>query len=92
LPAKVESRDIYLGAVPFVILQLLLVAVVIAFPETVTYALDKEKVVDIDKVEINVPGPDDNQNNAPASGDSNNTGSGPSLEDLIRDASKPATK
>ena len=92
LPAKVESRDIYLGAVPFVILQLLLVAVVIAFPETVTYALDKEKVVDIDKVEINVPGPDDNQGNAPASGDSNNTGSGPSLEDLIRDASKPATK
>jgi len=92
LPDKVLSRDIYLGAIPFVILQLLLVAIVIAFPQTVTFGLDKEKVIDIDKVEINVPGPDDTQSNAPASGDKNKPDSGPSLEDLIRDASKPTTK
>jgi len=45
----VESRDIYLGAIPFIIIQLLLVAVVIFFPQTVTVFLDKEKVLDLDK-------------------------------------------
>ena len=49
LPRKVESRDIYLGAIPFIIIQLLLVAVVIFFPQTVTVFLDKEKVLDLDK-------------------------------------------
>ena len=52
LPAKVESKDIYLGAIPFVLLQLLLVVIVIFVPETVTAFLDKEKAVDLDKVEI----------------------------------------
>jgi hypothetical protein len=49
LPRKVESRDIYLGAIPFIIIQLLLVGVVIFFPQTVTVFLDKEKVLDLDK-------------------------------------------
>lgn len=63
LPKKVESRDIYLGAVPWVIMQLLLVAIVIFFPQTVTVFLDKEKVVDIDKVILEMPV--DEQSNAP---------------------------
>jgi NhaP-type Na+/H+ or K+/H+ antiporter len=45
----VESRDIYLGAIPFIIIQLLLVGVVIFFPQTVTVFLDKEKVLDLEK-------------------------------------------
>jgi hypothetical protein len=49
LPAKVESRDIYMGAIPWVFMQLILVVVVIFVPETVTAFLDKEKVVDMDK-------------------------------------------
>jgi tripartite ATP-independent transporter DctM subunit len=49
LPRKVESRDIYLGAIPWVILQLVLVAIVIAFPQTVTAFLDKPQVLDLDK-------------------------------------------
>jgi tripartite ATP-independent transporter DctM subunit len=52
---KVESRDIYLGAIPWVILQLLLVVVVIFVPETVTTFLDKEVKVDLDKVQIEMP-------------------------------------
>ena len=52
LPAKVESKDIYLGAIPFVLLQLLLVVIVIFIPQTVTVFLDKEKAIDLDKVEI----------------------------------------
>ena len=52
LPAKVESKDIYLGSIPFIVLQLVLVAVVIAFPQTVTALLDKKADIDLDKVEI----------------------------------------
>ena len=49
LPRNVESKDIYIGAIPWVIMQLILVGVVIAFPQTVTAFLDKEVAVDIDK-------------------------------------------
>ena len=54
LPKKVHSRDIYLGAVPFVLLQLVLVAIVIFVPQTVTVFLDEKVEVDLDKVEIPV--------------------------------------
>ncbi|SFC63124.1 TRAP transporter, DctM subunit [Polaromonas sp. OV174] len=53
LPHKVQSRDIYLGAIPWVFMQLILVAVVIFVPQTVTFFLDKEVVVDTDKVQLN---------------------------------------
>ena len=46
------SRDIYLGAIPWVVLQLALVAVVIFWPESVTYFLDKEAEINTDDVRI----------------------------------------
>ena len=49
------SRDIYLGAIPWVVMQLMLVAVVIFWPESVTYWLDKEAVVDVDNIQIDMP-------------------------------------
>ncbi len=49
LPKKVESSDIYMGAIPFIAIQLVLVAIVIFIPETVTVFLDKEKVLDLNK-------------------------------------------
>ncbi len=49
LPKKVESSDIYMGAIPFIVIQLVLVAIVIFFPQTVTVFLDKEKVLDLNK-------------------------------------------
>lgn len=55
LTKKVESNDIYLGAIPWVGMQLLLVAVVILFPQTVTVFLDKAVVVDVDKVQLEMP-------------------------------------
>ncbi len=55
IPAKVQSRDIYLGAIPWVLLQLMLVVIVIFVPQTVTMFLDKEQKVDIDKVQIEMP-------------------------------------
>jgi tripartite ATP-independent transporter DctM subunit len=49
LPKKVESRDIYLGAIPWVLMQLVLVVVVIFVPQTVTMFLDKPVVLDMNK-------------------------------------------
>jgi tripartite ATP-independent transporter DctM subunit len=49
IPRKVESRDIYLGSIPWVFMQLILVAIVIFFPQTVTAFLDKEKAVDMNQ-------------------------------------------
>ncbi len=52
---SVSSRDIYLGALPWVGMQLLLVAVVIFWPASVSFWLDKEPTVDLDNVKIDVP-------------------------------------
>jgi tripartite ATP-independent transporter DctM subunit len=49
LPRKVESSDIYLGAIPWVLMQLVLVVIVIFVPETVTAFLDKKVEVDLNK-------------------------------------------
>ena len=61
LPAKVESKDIYMGSIPFIVLQLILVGIVIAFPQTVTVFLDKKVVLDIDKVEMPMGAPNEDQ-------------------------------
>jgi tripartite ATP-independent transporter DctM subunit len=64
----IKSNDIYLGSIPWVIMQLILVAVVIFIPETVTVFLDKEQVIDIDKVQIEMPADSiDPANDGPAS-------------------------
>jgi TRAP-type mannitol/chloroaromatic compound transport system permease large subunit len=36
-PPEIKSRDIYLGSIPWIVLQLVLVALIIAFPEIVDY-------------------------------------------------------
>jgi TRAP-type mannitol/chloroaromatic compound transport system permease large subunit len=51
----VLSNDIYLGAIPWVIMQVILVVVVIFVPQSVTMFLDEKVVVDIDKVVIEMP-------------------------------------
>jgi TRAP-type mannitol/chloroaromatic compound transport system permease large subunit len=51
----VKSNDIYMGAIPWVIMQLILVVIVIFVPQTVTMFLDKEEKVDLDKVVIEMP-------------------------------------
>ncbi len=54
-PKEVKSSDIYWGAIPWVFLQLILVALVIAFPKQVTMFLDKAITYDLDKVKIEMP-------------------------------------
>ena len=59
IPNAIKSNDIYLGAIPWVLMQLILVAIVIFVPQTVTVFLDKPAVIDLDKIQIEAP-PDDN--------------------------------
>lgn len=56
-PPEVKSSDIYLGAIPWVGMQLILVAIVIFWPESVTYWLDKGPAVDLNSVQIKVDMP-----------------------------------
>ena len=55
LTARVTSAQIYWGAVPFVIVQVLMVALVIAFPDLVGGGLAKKAAVNTDKINIVVP-------------------------------------
>ncbi len=55
-PKEVKSSDIYWGAIPWVFLQLILCAILIFFPRTVTYFLEKPKV-DASKIEIRIDQP-----------------------------------
>ncbi|HEY1226132.1 MAG TPA: TRAP transporter large permease subunit, partial [Ramlibacter sp.] len=51
--APVTTMQIYWGAVPFVIIQVLMVGLIIAFPGIVSR--DKEEKIDLDKVRIEMP-------------------------------------
>ncbi|MFC7736829.1 TRAP transporter large permease subunit [Roseomonas sp. GCM10028921] len=57
-PKSVLSRDIYWGAIPWLLLQVVLVGVVILWPESVTYWIDRGTGVDPNSVQIEVPMPD----------------------------------
>ncbi len=54
-PPQVKSSDIYLGAIPWVIMQVMLVIIVIWWPQSVTYWLGKAQKIDLDKVKIEIP-------------------------------------
>src|SRR5918993_1606399 len=57
-PREVRSSDIYWGAIPWVFLQLILVAIVILWPGSVTYWLDRKPAVDPSKINIQIDLPD----------------------------------
>ncbi len=48
----VTTMQIYWGAVPFVIIQIIMVALIIFFPGIVSSGLDKEEKVDLNKVQL----------------------------------------
>ena len=54
-PPSVKSADIYWGAFPWVGLQLLMAAIIIVWPELVTFAIDKGPDIDPDSITIEVP-------------------------------------
>jgi tripartite ATP-independent transporter DctM subunit len=60
-PKEVKTSDIYWGAIPWVLLQVILVGVVILWPGSVTYWLDKGPAVDLNSIQIDAPQLDDDQ-------------------------------
>ncbi|MHC1547682.1 TRAP transporter large permease [Phyllobacterium sp. K27] len=68
-PKSIKTTDIYMGAIPFLVLQLILVGLLIAFPGLVTYFLDSAVTVDMENFQIELP-------NAPA----NDLGNAPSFD------------
>ena len=50
----VTTMQIYWGAVPFVIIQIIMVGLIIAFPGIVSSGLDKAEKIDLDKVVLEV--------------------------------------
>jgi len=69
LLAKVTTGQIYWGAVPFVIIQLLMVGLIIAFPGIVSGGLAKKAAVNTDQMQIEVPPSEQNENEAPLEGE-----------------------
>ena len=57
-PKEVKSSSIYWGAIPWVVLQLIMVAIVIFWPGLVTSMLDKESPVDRSTIELQIEVPD----------------------------------
>jgi len=53
--AKVTTGQIYWGAVPFVLIQLIMVGLVIAFPGIVSGGLAKKEAINTDKIRIEIP-------------------------------------
>ncbi len=53
-PPEVKSKDIYLGAIPWVVMQIILVIIVIAWPESVTYWLDGPPKGDPNSIQIDL--------------------------------------
>jgi len=54
--APVTTGQIYWGAIPYVVIQLIMVGLVIAFPQMVMVYKDDGPQVDPNKIEINIPG------------------------------------
>ena len=52
--APVTTMQIYWGAVPYVIIQIIMVGLIIAFPGIVSSGLDKTEKIDLDKVVLEV--------------------------------------
>jgi GntP family gluconate:H+ symporter len=66
----VTTMQIYWGAIPFVIIQIVMVSLIIAFPGIVSGGLDKAQAIDLDKIgaemEASMPAAEPDQPAAPA--------------------------
>jgi tripartite ATP-independent transporter DctM subunit len=65
---ELRTSDIYRGAIPFVLLQLVMVLAVIAFPAIVTGNLAVQKKIDINTIHIDTPRQEDGSNGYPEDG------------------------
>ncbi|MUO78313.1 TRAP transporter large permease subunit [Agrobacterium vitis] len=93
-PKSVKTREIYLGSIPWICMQLVIVGVVIFWPQSVTMWVEKAKDIDLDKVKIEVPGfgAGGGGMSLPSLGDGSslNFGTPPGLGGASAPAAKPA--
>lgn len=85
IPKPVLSNDIYLGSIPWVLMQIILVVVVIFVPQSVTMFLDDKVEIDIDKVVIEMPTEEPMPNAELKAGE---TAPAPGSEDAAKAAAK----
>jgi TRAP-type mannitol/chloroaromatic compound transport system permease large subunit len=57
-PPTIKTSEIYWGAIPWVVLQLILVLIVILWPASVTYWIDRSTRIDPSKVKIEIELPE----------------------------------
>jgi TRAP-type mannitol/chloroaromatic compound transport system permease large subunit len=57
-PKEIRTSDIYWGAVPFLVIQLVMVAVVVAFPQMVMHYKEDAPRVDPGTIDLQIPTPD----------------------------------
>ena len=55
LTPRVTTGQIYWGAVPFVLIQVIMVSMIIVFPGLVTGGIAKKQAIDVNKIRIEVP-------------------------------------
>ena len=65
-PREVKSSDIYLGAIPWLFMQLILVAIVIFWPTSVTYWLGPKNPVNPTTIELKIAPPTSKHGDRPA--------------------------
>jgi len=87
LTPKVTTGQIYWGAVPFVLIQCLMVALIIALPGIVTGGLAKKEAVNTDQMRIEVPVEASESEEAPLMGD---PAAASDAEDAAKDEDDPA--
>src|SRR6202140_4105053 len=57
-PKSIKTSEIYWGAIPWVLLQVILVVIVIFWPGSVTYWIERATKIDPSKIKIDIPQPD----------------------------------
>jgi tripartite ATP-independent transporter DctM subunit len=57
-PSSIKTSEIYWGAIPWVVLQVILVVILIFWPGSVTYWLSRGPGIDPSKIKIDIPMPD----------------------------------
>ena len=88
----VTTMQIYWGAVPFVLIQIVMVGLIIGFPGIVSSGLDKPEVYDMEKIRLQMESemrdtdlpsafPQDENPGAPPDGDSSSEPAEPAAED-----------
>jgi TRAP-type mannitol/chloroaromatic compound transport system permease large subunit len=87
LTPRVTTGQIYWGAVPFVIIQVIMVALVIAFPKLVSGGLEKGPAQDINKIQIEVPA-DTNSQGEPGNDEQDEAAK--ALENALKGQGNPA--